>query len=558
MLRRLRRVCALYCAKPQFILCSATIANPKEHAYRLVGEEATVIDQDGSPQGGRQFVLWNPPLSDGAQGRRRSVNSEAAGLFVETVLAGMRSIAFARTRRAAELIQLYARETLLCLRPELAEGIASYRGGYLARERRETERRLFSGELLGVTATNALELGIDIGELDAAILAGYPGSVASTWQQAGRAGRGKREALCVLIGQSNPLDQYFMAHPSELFARSHEHAFIAPGNRHILGGHLPCAALESPLSEGDAAFFGDEFEDTVRALEQQGALQRRFGRWYPVGEGYPAQQISLRATSAVQYTLIDEGDQRVLEEVDAATAFFRVHPGAIYLHRAESYLVTRLDLEQHIVLAKRVDSDYYTQPREIGSVEIIRSTRGRAAHSAEAYLGHVRVTQQVVGFRRRQQLTGALLSEETLDLPPTSFETEALWFIVPQAARQEIVRRGLDLDGGLHAVEHGCIAILPLFAMCDRDDIGGLSTVQHPDTGQTQIFVYDGYPGGVGIAQMGYELLEELWQRALEVIRTCPCESGCPSCIQSPKCGSNNEPLDKGAAIAILEALLQA
>lgn len=557
LMRRLRRVCALYGSQPQFILCSATIVNPAEHAARLTGHEVWVVDQDGAPMGPRQFVLWNPPYVDKALGVRRSINTEATWIFTEMVKKGIRNITFTRARRVAELILLYAREALRQEAPQCLDQVSAYRGGYLPEERREIERRLFSGDLLGVTATNALELGIDVGQLDATVLVGYPGSIASTWQQAGRAGRGKREALSVLIGQDNPLDQFFMRHPEELFGRPHEHALVDPGNPYVLKAHLLCAALEAPLRVEDERLFGGGYLEAVRALERERMLVQRNERWYLLSGDFPAQHVNIRSTAEANFVLVDETQgYRLLEEVDAATAFFRIHPGAIYLHQAESYLVTRLDLDARVAYARPVEAGYYTQPRELNDVHIIRSLEHREVGNVLLYFGLVRVTQQVIGFQRRQQFTEALLSEETLDLPPSSFETQALWFEVSPDTQRMVMGQGLDFAGGLHGVEHACIGILPLFALCDRNDIAGLSSPAHPDTGLPQVFIYDGYPGGVGIARKGYELIEELWQRTLEVVRECPCEAGCPSCIHSPKCGNNNEPLDKQATILILERLL--
>jgi DEAD/DEAH box helicase domain-containing protein len=559
LLRRLRRVCALYGAHPQFILCSATIANPAEHAQRLTGCAATVIVHDGAPQGPRQFALWNPPAVDKKMGVRRSANTDAAWISSELVKQGLRHIAFTRTRKVTELLLLYVQDALRRQAPHLVDKVASYRSGYLAEERRAIEQQLFSGHLVGLTATNALELGIDVGALDATVMVGYPGTIASTWQQAGRAGRGKREALNVLIGYDNPLDQFFMRHPQELFGRSHEHALIDPGNLHILKGHLPCAALESPLRAEDEALFGEGYVEAMIALEQGHVLDYRNERWYYTGSDYPAKLVNLRSSSEANFLLLDESrKERLLEEVDAATAFFRIHPGSIYLHRGASYLITKLDVAHRIALARPVDANYYTQPRELNEVHIIRSLQSRRLPHTDLFFGPVRVTQQVIGFRRRQQFTEAVLSEEDIDLPSYSFETQAFWFEVPPEWQAHVTRQGLDFAGGLHAVEHACIGILPLFAMCDRNDIGGISTVAHQDTNRPQVFIYDGYPGGVGIARKGFELIEELWARTLEVIRACPCEAGCPSCIQSAKCGNNNEPLDKQAAIWILTRLLRA
>mgnify|MGYP000100093307 CR=1 FL=1 len=557
VLRRLRRICRFYGANPQFICCSATIANPGEHIERLVGVPALVVDDDGSPSGAKEFVLWNPPFLDRARTSRRSANSEATDLFVEMARQGVRNITFTKARKVAELILRYARGVLEEKDPELVPLIKSYRAGYLPEERRKIERELFSGKLLGVTATSALELGVDVGSLDATVLVGYPGTIASTWQQAGRAGRGVRESLSILIGLDSPLDQYFMRHPEELFGRPHENALIAPDNVYILEKHLPCAAHELPLTSDDESLFGPGFVEAMINLERKGVLDYRGERWYYMGWGYPAQEVNLRSVSGSRFALLDESrGYQTLEEIEASSALYRVHPGAIYLHQGESYLVTDLDLEAQVACLRPVDVDYYTQPRELNDVSIVRSLRHKEFPTTTAFFGQVRVTQQVIGYTRKQQFSETVLSVEYLDLPPQSYETKALWFEVPSEIARRVSNRGLHFHGGLHALEHAAIGILPLFAMCDRLDIGGLSTPCHPDTGKPQVFIYDAFPGGVGIAEKGFELIEELWKATLSTIEECPCEDGCPSCIQSPKCGNNNEPLDKKAAVVILRGLL--
>jgi len=558
VLRRLHRICALYGSNPQFIACSATIANPGQLLERLADVEAVVVSDDGSPQGAREFVLWNPPFVDRARTARRSANAEAALLLSELVRNEMRTLCFAKARKVAELILIYARRALEQVAPALAGRIKSYRAGYLPEERRRIERELFRGELLGVTATSALELGVDVGSLDATMLVGYPGTIASLWQRAGRAGRGRRKALSILIGLDNPLDQYFMRHPEDLFGRPHEHALLDPGNIYVLEQHLPCAAYELPLTEEDEILFGPHFEEALANLERRGELEYRGGRWYCRGHAYPAERVSLRSISGGRVALLDESrGYQMLEEIEATTAPFRVHPGAIYLHQGESYLVTALDMNMGIAYLRPVEVDYYTEPREINDVAIVRSLRHRAVGRVNAYLGEVRVTQQVIGFRRKQQFSEAVLSVEDLDLPPQSYQTIGLWWEIPREVVRAVLSRGRDLAGGLHAVEHASIAMMPLFAMCDRWDIGGLSTPYHPDTGGPLVFIYDAFPGGAGLTEKGFELLSELWQATLRTVRECPCQDGCPSCIQSPKCGNNNEPLDKQAAVIILEELLR-
>lgn len=557
VLRRLRRLCGFYGANPQFIFCSATIANPGEHVARLSGRPAQVVDQDGAPRGAKEFVLWDPPIVDPARATRRSANSEASYLFSALVRAGMRNITFARARKIAELILYYSRENLKRTAPELVNQIRSYRAGYLAEERREIESDLFSGRLRGVAATNALELGIDIGHLDATVMVGYPGTIASLWQQAGRAGRGTRDTLSILIGLDDPLNQFFMRHPEVLFAKPVEHALIYPDNPYILEKHLPCAAFELPLTNEDEELFGPGFVEAMIRLERGGVLDYRRERWFFRGLGYPAEKVSLRTASEQTIVLVDERNSyRTMEEIDASSAIMRVHEGAIYLHQGEAYLVTRLDLATGVAYLRAADVDYYTEPREVSETRIIRSQRHRTVGAAAAYWGDVRVTEQMVGFRRKRQFTEEVLSVEGLSYPPRDFDTKAVWWDIPPHVVRRITGAGCDLPGALHAAEHACIGLLPLFAMCDRWDIGGLSTAAHIDTGQPQIFIYDGFPGGIGIAEKGFSLLEALWRATLETIEECPCESGCPSCVQSPKCGNNNQPLDKRGAEVLLRELL--
>jgi DEAD/DEAH box helicase domain-containing protein len=556
VLRRLRRLCAKYGSEPRFISCSATVANPWEHVANLTGLPPVVVSDDGSPHGARDFVLWNPPVVDGQKNARRSANVEASRLFTELVSQGLRNITFTKARRVAELILHYSVEMLEREEPDLVSRVKSYRAGYLPQERREIERDLFDGKLLGVTATTALELGVDIGALDATVLVGYPGTVASTWQQAGRSGRGIRDALSVLIGLDNALDQYFMRHPEQLFGRTPENALLDPGNPYVLRGHLPCAAFETPLTSRDEEVFGGAFGDAVGDLVQSGELEPRGGRWYYPRPDYPAERVSIRSMSRENYLLLDEAEGSLLEEIDSATAFRRIHPGAVYLHQGDCYLISQLDLRTRVARARQVESEYYTQPRETSELSVVSCLRQERLGQTLSCFGRVQVKEQVVGFRRKQLFSDAVLDEQELDLPPRSFVTAALWFDVPQVVQERIRREGLDFHGGLHAVEHAAIGILPLFAMCDRQDIGGLSTPYHPETRSPQVFLYDGFPGGVGICEKGFELLPELWEATLRTIEECPCEIGCPSCVHSPKCGNNNEPLDKAAASIILRTIL--
>jgi DEAD/DEAH box helicase domain-containing protein len=558
--RRLTRLCRLYGNRPQFICCSATIANPGEHIERLTGYRPVVVDEDGSPQAPKQFVLWNPPFIDPKKTARRSPNGEAANIFAELIRYGVRNITFTKARVVAELILNYARQALERTDPELKTRIASYRAGYLPEQRRQIEQALYQGQLIGVTATSALELGVDVGGLDATVSVGYPGTVASLWQQAGRAGRKNNSSLAILVGLDNPLDQYFMRHPDQLFGRPHEHALIDPNNPYILEQHLPCAAHEHPLTVDDEAHFGPGFVEAMVNLEQKGRMSYEpdHDKWYYRGADYPAQQVSIRSIGSRPITLVDGGRKhKPLEEIDEASAFSRVHPGAIYMHQGENYIVAELDLSKGQAILMEAKVDYYTQPLEQSEIDIIRSFRHRQLKFCTVYWGAVRVSQQVVGYRRIRQFSEANLGDTPLEMPVNTFETRCLWWDTPLEWAKHLARRGWDFMGGLHAVEHAAIGMLPLFAMCDRWDIGGLSTPMHPGTQLPQIFIYDGYPGGVGISEQGFNLLTDLWEATLTTIKECPCEEGCPSCIYSPKCGNNNEPLDKSAAIWILESLLR-
>jgi len=560
VLRRLTRLCRFYGSRPQFICCSATIANPGEHIKRLTGYTPVVVNEDGSPQAPKQFAMWNPPFTDKAKSGRRSANGEAANLFAELARQNVRNITFTKARVVAELILSYARQNLDRTDPELKTRIASYRAGYLAEHRREVEQALFRGDLIGVTATSALELGVDVGGLDATVSVGYPGTIASLWQQAGRAGRSNSSSLAILVGLDNPLDQYFMRHPKQLFERPTEHALIDPGNLYVLEQHLPCAAHEMPLTRDDESLFGGEFVRAMVNLEERGEVSYEAGqdRWYYHGTDYPARRVNIRSVGSRPVVLVDGSKKgKRLEEMDEASALGRVHPGAIYMHQGENYLVSDLNLQKGRATLIPAQVDYYTQVHERSDIGIIRSMQHKQMGHCTAFWGAVRVSQQVVGYRRVRQFSEANLGDTPLEMPENIFETRALWWDVPPEWAGSLARRGRDFLGGLHAVEHAAIGLLPLFAMCDRWDIGGLSTPAHPATGLPQIFIYDGYPGGVGITEQGFNLLADLWEATLTTIKECPCDDGCPSCIYSPKCGNNNSPLDKQAAAWILESLLR-
>lgn len=555
ILRRLRRVCELYGARPQLIACSATIANPEELFERLTGLVPELVDasRGGAPTGKRRFVFWNPPVLDPNTGSRRSSNAEATQLLTDLVQNEVRTIAFTRSRKTAELLLTYARRVLEG--KPAAKKIMSYRAGYTPEQRREIEGQLFRGELTGVTATNALELGVDIGGVDAVVMTGYPGTVASTWQQAGRAGRRQGESLAVLVAADNPLDQFLMRQPDYFFERPAEHAALDPTNKHILGGHLLCAAYEAPLTDDDSDLFGGERARWVaHRLVEEGVLAARGDRLHYIGGEYPAALVNIRSASANQYQIVH--GSKTIGTVEESRAFETLHPGAIYLHMGESYLVEELDVTARRAQVRPAAASYFTEPKTESFIEIIATGGSKEFGQTVAYFGDVRVTTQVVGFRQKQLFSDEVLGVFDLELPAQTFETEAIWYPLTRDLVEELEAAGLDLAGGVHAVEHASIGLLPLFALCDRNDIGGVSTPYHPQVGAPTIFVHDAHPGGVGIAETGFRLVNEWLGATQTLIDECPCADGCPSCIQSPKCGNNNEPLDKNAAALILQRLL--
>ncbi|HEU5104128.1 MAG TPA: DEAD/DEAH box helicase, partial [Roseiflexaceae bacterium] len=575
IVRRLRRLCAHYGSAPQFICCSATSANPGEHLQALVGDAVTLIEEDGAPQGARQFVLWNPPLLDegrktkdqgrndslssfvfrpSSEGRRRSTNIETANLLATLVRANIKTLAFTRTRRGAELVLRYTREALENSGSLLAKRVAAYRAGYTPEERRRLEQEFMRGELLGLVSTNALELGVDIGGVDAVLIAGFPGTVASVWQQAGRGGRSQGRSLATLVAQDDPLDQFYMRHPEQFFARPHEHARVALENPYILTDQLRCAASELPLHEADALWFGPTFPALRDWLLRHGDLAAFDDGGAALTGSHPAAQVNIRSADGDPVALRDADSGRTIEQLSATRAPFEIYPGAIYLHQGDSYLVSALNGRS--ADARRAQVNYYTQPREETSIAIERVQQERQIGPAKLSLGVVEVTRQVTGYRRKEHYSEALLSEHDLSLAPQVFRTIAVWWTVPQELCRRVELMCPEVVDALHAMEHACIGLLPLFAQCDRADIGGLSQDLHPGTGAATIFVYDGVPGGVGIAQLGYEQAEEWWQQTRALLIECPCAEGCPACIQSPKCGNGNQHLSKIGAAALASLLL--
>jgi DEAD/DEAH box helicase domain-containing protein len=552
VLRRLRRVAAIHGTDPRFLLASATIANPVELAERLTGlEDFQLVDRDAAPRASRRVAMWNPPLLDENLGLRGSALYEAAEVFSELIASGARTICFMKSRKGVELILRHATDRL---DPELAERIAPYRAGYTPAQRQDIQRRLSAGDLLGVVATDALELGIDIGELDAAICVTFPGTVASLRQMWGRAGR-RGHGLAVYIAGEDALDQFFCRHPDEFVTRPVESAILDPHSSEIYAEHLVCAAHEAPLSEDDSTFFGEDWRDYAEELTLSGFLRERATGFVPRrADDYPAARVALRSASADSFILIDTSSGEVLGSVEAARAYATIHEGAVYLHMGRAYSVLELDLGGRRALLEPFNGDYFTQAKRDSMTYIERLHEQCQILGVTLSFGEVVYSETVLGYQRKGLQDHQVIDFQTLDLPTVEFPTRALWYELDELIAAEPFPAD-KLLGALHALEHGQIAVLPLIAMCDRWDIGGLSTNAHPQTGGPSIFIYDGHPGGVGITRRGYDEFDRLVGDAWRLIGECPCQSGCPSCVQSPKCGNLNEPLSKAGALELLRRL---
>ncbi len=554
VLRRLRRVALAYGTEPRFVLASATIANPVELAERLTGCEVALVDREGAPKAERRIAMWNPPLVDERTGVRASPLAEAADLLADLVEKEVRTICFLRSRRGVELIQRFARQRLEDRgRADLAERIAPYRAGYTPFQRREIEQRLVGGDLLAVVATDALELGIDVGGLDAAICVTFPGTVASLRQMWGRAGR-RDTGLALYVAGADALDQFFCRHPEEFLDRPVESAILDHESEEIFLAHLAAASYELPLTPGDEEFLGDGWEPAARRLVSLGMLRERGGRYLPRGEGFPAAKIALRSSSPDSVAIVEREAGEVIGSVESSRARAAVHPGSIYLHMGRSYEVGELDFEGRTALVTPFTGDFYTQPKKDIDTEIEEVRERREVANATLSFGTVSVTEQVTAYQRKRVTDHEVLDLVALDMPAERFVTQALWYELPEQALADDFPLDV-LQGSLHAAEHAQIAVLPLIAMCDRWDIGGLSTAFHAQTGRPTVFIYDGHPGGVGITRMGFARFEVLVRDAIRLISECPCEKGCPSCVQSPKCGNLNEPLNKNGALELLHRL---
>jgi DEAD/DEAH box helicase domain-containing protein len=559
ILRRLRRVCARYGSAPVFVLASATASEPGAAASRLTGLPVAEVSDDTSPRGATSFALWEPPLTE-LKGEhdapvRRTATAEAAGLLADLVIEDVQTLAFVRSRRGAEAVALGAKRALADVSPDLPGRVAAYRAGFLPEERRALEEALRTRELIGLASTNALELGVDVSGLDSVIVCGWPGTRASLWQQAGRAGRAGQDALAVLIARDDPLDTYLVHHPAAIFGTPVEATVLDPDNPYVLAPHLCAAAAELPLIEADLELFGSTARDAVSDLVRRGMLRHRPAGWYWTRRERACDLADIRGAGGPPVQVVEAVTGRLLGTVDEPSAHTTVHSGAVYLHQGESYVVQTLDLEDSVALVEPADPDYTTTARDVTDISIVDTLRTTSWGEATLSFGTVEVTRQVVSYQMRRLTDGRVLGEQPLELPPRSLRTRAVWWTLPDEALR--VLGDADVGGSAHAAEHASIGLLPLFATCDRWDIGGVSTAMHPDTGRMTVFVYDGHEGGAGFAERGYERAAQWLRSTREVIDACECEHGCPSCIQSPKCGNGNEPLDKRGALELLDALLK-
>jgi DEAD/DEAH box helicase domain-containing protein len=544
VLRRLRRICAYYGSSPQFLLSSATIAQPDFFIRQLTGLDVETIAESGAPQSGRHFLFLNPP--GGAP-------TVAAQIFAQAIRQGLATICFTQARKLTELIHIWAQRLV----PELRRYISSYRAGFLPEERREIEQRLATGKMRGVISTSALEMGIDIGGLDVCILVGYPGTMVTTWQRAGRVGRQGRDSLIVLVAHADALDQYFMKYPHEFFGRPLETAVVDPDNTWVVKAHLTCAAQELPLHVKTEGFFdlkAHEPELKELARERHLLLSAGGDTWFARSR-FPQKEVNIRGLGE-SYAIFQTGRKRPLGSIDGHRALRECHPGAVYLHKAQTYGVERLDLERRNVWVSPIEPNYFTRIQTDKETEILEVLESGRVANFTAYTGRLKVTERVLAYEKRRLPGQELLGLVSLDLPPQIFETVGMWLEIPDAVKAAVYQAGGHFMGGIHALEHILISMFPLFALADRYDIGGISHPSHPQVGRAAIFIYDGYPGGVGLSARAYEILEDLLRRSQELIAACPCEDGCPSCIHSPKCGSGNKPLDKEAALKTAEMLL--
>ncbi len=542
--RRLRRICDYWGSNPQFIACSATIANPKELAEILIGTPFDVIDKTGAPQSGKHFLFLNPLDSS---------YTEATRIFLKSINSGLRTILFTKARKITELIYKWSIERA----PLMAHKISPYRAGFLPSERREIEQKLFSGELMGVISTSALELGVDIGGLDVCILCGYPGSISSTWQRAGRVGRHGQESLIVMVAIKDALDRYFTAHPEAFFEKPHETSTCDPNNRNLLKKHLVCAADEVYLRADDKVYDMDKMHDIIEELISENSLRAgKLGDIWFSKKRMPQREIGIRSIG--RPLKVKDQHNRHIGDLDGRRIYREAFPGAIYLHRGKQYQVLELDLERNEAVCREIDANYYTNALSNEHVEItdvLMRHKSRLSRDVEFYHGRMRITYKVIGYDKKNIFDGTKISRHTVEMPEYIFDTEGIWMVIHKNLAEKIIDRGFNLPGTLHAAEHVTIACMPLFALCDKGDIGGYSYPIYPEFKLPAIFIYDGYEGGIGLTKRVLNAPQGWIKSSIEIIQNCDCEEGCPSCVQDSHCGSANQPLDKKGAMYFLESL---
>ena len=540
VLRRLRRILSLYKANPVFIASSATIANPTELCETLTGLEFELVSESGAGHGKKNFLFIDP--SSGV-----SPYTVSTKLFIESVRRGLKTIAFTKARKITELMHRRVIESA----PDIKDSVSSYRAGFLPEERRTIEARLFSGALSGVISTSALELGIDIGGLDVCVLAGYPGTISSTWQRSGRVGRKGKDSLIVMVSIEDALDKHFMRHPDDFFERRSEAATIDVENEPILKSHLPCAASEVPISPCDKIYDMKIAAPFLDELTKKGILWKSKLNGWHTKRRFPHRNVSIRGTGDTYSIRLENG--KLLGESSGGKAFRELHPGAIYLHRANQYIVVSLHPKAKEAICRAIDADFYTTPLTKEDTEILGVEKEKVFHGTPVKYGELMITEKITGYVKKDIATREAINEYPLELPAHRFKTKGIWFPISEDTLEQAQRLGFDIPGGLHAFEHAAIAALPLFALCDRMDLGGVSYTFSPLLESPGIFIYDGYEGGVGLTKRGYDVIKDWFEATLSLMEDCPCEVSCPSCTQDPQCGNSNDPLDKRAAMVMIK-----
>jgi len=553
LIRRFLRICNYYGSNPQFVLSTATLANPIEFSEKLTGLKFELVSEDGSPKGKKHFIFYNPYF-DGEG--KTTTHVESQNLFQLFILNKLQTLCFTTSRKMAELIARRSKKEISEIDSELADKISPYRAGYLAKDRRRIENLLKNGKMRGVTATNALELGIDIGSLDAVVISGYPGTIMSTWQQAGRAGRGTDDSIVTFVAFQNPLDQYFMKHPSVFFDKPHEHAIIDLSNFHILEGHLMCAAKEMPVNPKLIKIdFESSLEDHIKSLASKKMIQKSGDTWVYSGIDYPPFKVNLSSISSEIFKVYHKG--KLLETMDKRQAYTEAHHGAVLINRGETYIVYDFNSVTNTIKVAKKDLDSHTSVRKDIDIKIIEEIDKKEIGNLKISFGELKVSENYPQYKVIEK--SQVVSVRNLNLPPIQFKTKGMWITLPQSIKEGVkcAISGEDVfDGGIHGLEHAMISIIPFHVMCDRFDIGGVSTPDHRDTKMATIFIYDGFEGGIGLTEKAYELIEEIAKMTYELVKDCKCEEGCPACIYSPKCGNDNKPLDKEGTVFILEQIL--